>query len=518
MKIKFFNISLGEFKMTNSKSIFAVFAFVVLLVFAACNEKQINEPVHTGAVSGYFVTEDGNPISSATVEVTDADGKLVYSGITAKNGSFTIENIPQDAENSIVSFSKDSRVLQQLRLKTLMNITGISGKRGDVFLEEDYDYDATCFVKVIDRITQQPLENALIQLGTSPNAMMDFRTDSEGMATLKFISNAHYPFLHITKEGYHIWVRRSNSLENTVTYTFELEQELITYKNTLQVRLVTLAYPILFRKIHITGANGFKDSAITFGPDVEWNYQGASGLGVATFTGLDAGIYKVIFDPVAGDYEKAEIEVQVSGDEINFVNLITSIKQNLCSNNVLIVNLRDMKGNTINCGTAHLKSIIGKYYTDEPVAISSDGRVIFTGISKGEDNYEINIDCIDQADKTYKAQIRGVVFDCNETNTVETTLVVDQDFSKNCCDIFFTVQVYNEFKPFMHPVPDQKMRITGPKDFSASVTTTMNGFTFNDLCNGKYTVTWEKDDGTEETQEINLKCGKWDNIIFYVIK
>ena len=505
-------------------SIFAVFAFVVLLVFVACNEKQINEPVHTGAVSGYFVTEDGNPISSATVEVTDAEGKLVYSGITAENGSFTIENIPQDAENSIVSFSKGSRVLQQLRLKTLMNITGISGKRGDVFLEEDYDYDATQMIKVVDKITQQPLENALIQLGTSQNAIMEFRTDSEGMVTLKVIRYCIYPVFKISKDGYinstMVFYRYINEYDNWVAELEPIFEPDGTTNNSINVLLVQtlIGTPIIYRQVNIVGDNGYRDSAITDGDYHQNNY------GRVKFEGLKSGVYKVFFDPIAGDYEKSELEIQLAGNKAEDIFLYAHRKTNLCNNNTLIVNFKDENGNAINSGSVIINTFNEGYYPPEPVKFSN-GKAVFTGISKGEHTFHIReIDC---DDVIYRSSdfIKNVRFDCNETVTKEVTLVVHKVFDENCCDNviqFFLYDATGLTPPHGEPprLPNQKIVITDTKGntrttYSSNLGEFQPGLVyFENVCFGTYTVTLESDeyeamfDEYNINEPIKLRCGE----------
>ena len=517
--------------MQKKKSLLAILSFVVLVFATSCKEdNQINNPtVPTGTVSGYFVTEDGTPISSATVEVTDADGELIYSGITAQDGNFTIENLPQNVENSIVSFSKDSRVLQQLRLKTLMNITGAAGKRGDVFLDEDYDYDATLLVKVIDKITQQPIENALIQLGTSENALMEFRTDSEGNATLKVIQMCFYRLVKVSKDGYIVhhnpWGLRAVWASGDIVYELEaLFEPDNTTSNSINVFLIEYGFggvPLIYRQVNIEGPNGFRDSAITAGmiqyEDSSWG--GAPDYGRAIFTGLKSGVYKVFFEPEAGDYERTEVEVQLLGDKQEYVSLHPHPKPNLCSNNVLIVNFKDKNGNPINCvdGTVGISSITGRYWNSNKATISN-GQAVFTNIPKGEFTFQFTgIDCNMATYKT--VYLKNIRFGCNETVTKNITVSVEQEFDENCCDNTVKVRVYDATgltPPHGEPpgLFNQRVRIVGSNGFTKTVESRLDGSgnprpmaIFENICFGSYKIFVDSDTHTSDTVEVKVRCG-----------
>jgi len=510
--------------MQKKKSLLAILSFVVLVFATSCKEdNQINNPtVPTGTVSGYFVTEDGTPISSATVEVTDADGELIYSGITAQDGNFTIENLPQNVENSIVSFSKDSRVLQQLRLKTLMNITGAAGKRGDVFLDEDYDYDATLLVKVIDKITQQPLENALIQLGTSENALMEFRTDSEGNATLKVIKMCFYRLLIVSKDGYivhhHPWGLRAVMVSGDVVYELEpLFESDNTTNNSINVMLMRYgiaAHPILYRQVNIEGPNGFKDSAVTgdeYGPGVDT-------YGRVIFKGLKSGVYKVFFEPIAGDWDRIETDVQLAGDNVKHITLYAHPKENLCSNNTLIVNFKDENGNAISNGTVTISSVNYGYWNTNLINIS-DGKAVFTSIPKGDHTFRFEkIDC---ESVIYKNSdwIKNIRFDCNETVTKNITVSVEQEFDENCCDNTVKVRVYDATgltPPHGEPpgLFNQRVRIVGSNGFTKTVESRLDGSgnprpmaIFENICFGSYKIFVDSDTHTSDTVEVKVRCG-----------
>ena len=508
----------------------ATIVSVFTLIFAtACKEDQgINTTQQS--IHGCFLAEDGTPISSALVEVTDAEGNIIYSGITENDGSFTIETIPQEAENSIVSFSKEGRILQLIRLETLIKRTE-SNKRGDVFLDEEFDYNATCLVKVIDKATREPIEGAIVQLGTSENAVMEFRTDGEGIAKLKVISYSFYYLFRISKDAYltySIGFGFLTAYTDYRDYPFELEPKFIpdgTTNNSVVVNLgharkdCLSMHPLGYRKIKIEGDNGYKDSAITggFRPTEE-------NLGKVKFTGLKSGIYKVIFEAEAGDYERTEQEFQLAGDETKNIHLIALLKEDLCSNNTLIINFKDENGNAISCGKGN--AYMFSFSLPQTVPISNDGSATITGINKGEHYFCINeVNCEEDLDKTYKYKddIKDIVFDCNQTISVDVILEVKNDYSKNCCDISWAIEFY-VFIPHWgnYPLYNQNFTITGPNGFtySGNTSTSPAGYDggrmillFN-MCNGDYTVTWKKDDGTKEVKEVRLKCGKNNTVSF----
>ena len=164
------------------------------------------------------------------------------------------------------------------------------------------------------------------------------------------------------------------------------------------------------------------------------------------------------------------------------------------------------------------------YYNNTQPISSSNGSATFTGIPKGELSYIIDVDCDVQTEKTYKGEIRNVVFDCNQTNTVDVNLNIDKDYSNSgdCCDMGLAIQFFYwvEYQGY-NPLYNQNFTITGPNGFTYSGNTADSNYggymmQFGDLCNGNYTVTWEKDDGTKEVKEVRLRClDKVNYVIFY---
>ncbi|MCL2040018.1 MAG: carboxypeptidase-like regulatory domain-containing protein [Bacteroidetes bacterium] len=499
---------------TKFKSLLSIVMFFVLMFASACKEEP-NGPTTQDVITGYFLTEDGTPISSAIVELTDAEGNLLYEGITENDGSFTLESIPQETENSIIAFSKEGRILQLTRLETLIErAQSNSDKRGDIFLDEEYDYNRIWLVKVIDKATKEPIENALVQLGkTSENAIMESYTDSEGITMLKVIYGCFYNVLKIIKNDYIVYSHHTIVIHtNSYTIDIELEPKFApdgTTNNSVKVSLATIFtgsvenFPLFHRKVNIVGDDGFKDSAYTGGFDDDQNQQYPN-FGRVVFTGLKSGIYKISFEAEAGDYERVEQEIQLAGNESKNIYLFSNYKKNLCNNNTLIVNFKDENGNIINCGNATLKAFFFGYYNVLP--ISSNGSATFTNISKGEHTFFIDVDCEEETDKTYKGVVRDIVFDCNQTNTIDFTLLLDKDYGGECCDISWNIRVVNK-APYHIPIENQKIKVVGPNGYTYSGITTMEGVRLKDLCNGDYTVTWEKDDGTKEIKDIRLKCG-----------
>ena len=212
-------------------------------------------------------------------------------------------------------------------------------------------------VKVIDKITRDPIANALVQLGTSENAVIEFHTDSEGIVTLKVISNCFYYLFRIIKDDYLTYTHTHGVNKSYLDYLtntnspIELEPKFVpdgTTNNSVLVHLnsthVNGQIPIAHRKINIIGANGFKDSAYTGGFE---NYE--QNLGKVLFTGLTSGIYTLSFEAEAGDYERREQEIQLAGNESKTIELTGHRKPILCSNNILIINFKDENGNMINC-------------------------------------------------------------------------------------------------------------------------------------------------------------------------
>ena len=146
------------------------------------------------------MADENTPIANATLELTDKDGNLIYTGNTNYDGSFTIENTPQNADDFFVSFSKDTRLLQQLRLNTLL--THINKGKGEIFQSEEYEHMASVSFRVINKNTKEPIENALLQLGTSNNAITEFYSDADGIITYKLVPYTYYKIFIISKDNY----------------------------------------------------------------------------------------------------------------------------------------------------------------------------------------------------------------------------------------------------------------------------------------------------------------------------
>ena len=501
----------------------------VLIFATACKEEQVVGPGTQDAIVGYFLTEDGTPISSAIVELTDAEGNLLFEGITENDGSFTIESIPQETENSIIAFSKDGKILQLTRLETLIErAKSNSNKRGDIFLDEEYDYNTTCLVKVIDKITRDPIANALVQLGTSENAVKEFHTNSEGIAILKFISSSHYRIFKISKDDYLIYTGYGFRMfyPNDITDDpFELEPKETSDNTANNTIIVTLQppyiglLPLVYRKVNIMGENDYKDSAITAG-DINDFFN----MGSAKFTGLKSGLYIVSFEAEAGDYERIEQEIQVSGNETKEVRLFTYRKQNLCTNNVLIINFTDENGNVINSGEATIFAynfgMVGEG-TDalarKTVSISN-GKAVFNGFTKGENTYYI--EKVDSEYKIHKGKdlTKNVRFDCGETVVRDVALMVEKEFDTNCCDNNFGIRVYDmtNYPGGGEPPPfsNQKVKIIGANGFTQTVISAIdpNGNPYNtiakfeNICFGTYKIFLDSDTHTSDTLEVKVRC------------
>jgi hypothetical protein len=492
---------------------------MAFVLATSCYEADpVNEgnPELVTSLSGSFLTKDGTPISSAIVNVFDAEGTSVYEVVTDTDGNYTIEYDLQNTVNSAVSFSKDGKLLQLIRLETLINIANTnSAKRGDILLEEEYDSADIYPVKVVDKVTKEPLEGAVITIGGIAGATMESTTNSEGIAKLKLILGGMIT-ITASKEGYlslHYTDYVGDLVESGIIELVPKEVPDGTTNNTLNVYINGLffnshEFPVPFRMVNIVGENGFKDSAMTGGgcaTDTDKNPC------YAIFTGLKSGTYKVIFDPKAGDFDRAELEVFLKGNESKTINLGTRYKEDLCKNNTFILNFKDENGKPIQGGKVSLqKGLINSYYHPQDVPIGANGSVKFTEIPKGEDSYTGVVDCEEETGKKYKFEIRSIVFDCNQTKTADVNLVLTHDFNRDCCDIISTICVFKAVNPdIMPPVLGEKITVTGPNGYYFSGLTDFtesDGVLLRDLCNGKYTITWEKKDGTKEIQEVNMRC------------
>ena len=187
----------------------SLWLLAILLTFFvanACKDEQSPVAPKSDALEGYFYDAEGNALADVTVEVTDANLKVIATAITKPDGSFELTNLPTQTANSIVSFIKDEELLLQVTLNTLVkiaedNATPSKSKKAEIFLGGDYDYDTAFSVIVVDINTQDPIEFATVVLATSKNAALTKTTDNTGTALFEEVVPGMYS-LSISKTGY----------------------------------------------------------------------------------------------------------------------------------------------------------------------------------------------------------------------------------------------------------------------------------------------------------------------------
>lgn len=175
------------------------------LLFVACGEdEQINNPLTSNLV-GKFVASDEQSSEGVLVEGTDATGTVFFSTHTDAEGNFEITKLPADMNGAIITFSSDSKVLQQISLKTFVKLSESNAAKGkkttDVLQGGEYDNLTNLRFIVTDKTTDASIEGALVRLFTSNNAYFTQTTDNEGVAQFDSIVAGRYRIV-ITKQDY----------------------------------------------------------------------------------------------------------------------------------------------------------------------------------------------------------------------------------------------------------------------------------------------------------------------------
>ncbi|MCL2039314.1 MAG: carboxypeptidase-like regulatory domain-containing protein [Bacteroidetes bacterium] len=340
------------------------FCIVVFAFSTACNEEGNVNPESTNAVVGYFISEEGTPISDAIVEATDGDGNLFSSSTTNNLGSFEVTNIPEITENALVSFVKDGTIIKQIKLNTLLGIAKKSGK-ADVFLNEEYDYNAVFAIKVTDDSTLEVIEGAYVCLSTSENAKFEATTDATGYAYLPEIVPGRYS-IYIAHNDYKPYNESLLLLfpegMDTLKFTFPLtlksntdtsggNNDSLGYNDTccnniikiqvLQATNLDSSGAVPFANCKVTLMNVFKKEIIEKNTDYN---------GWVEFTDLCNGHYTINVSE-DGYFMAGEFQHRVSCNDVIEGKIFVFKK---CCDNVIIVHYKDKNGNPINCGKASL--------------------------------------------------------------------------------------------------------------------------------------------------------------------
>ena len=424
------------------------FCIVAFLFATACNDEGNVNPVSTNSVVGYFITDEGTPISDAIVEATDGEGNLFSTSITNDFGGFEVMNVPENTDNALVSFVKDGTIIKQIKLSTLLGIAKKTGK-ADIFLNGEYDYDAVFAVKVIDDETDEPIEDAYVCLSTSDKAKFEATTNAMGYAYLPQIVPGRYS-IHIAHNDYKPLNEAALLLFpegiDTFGFTFRLTLKSETdtsgggnnndsnyydsscCDNTIKVRVLQFtnsdsanAVPFANCKVILTSV--FNKGIIEKTTDNN---------GWVEFTDVCYGHH--IISVLEDGYTGTELHYRVSCGETHSGQIFVSKK---CCDNVLIVNYKDKNGNPINCGTAQLHSS-GFYRTADVV----NGTATFKELCNDRTYYFTTTitGCNTEYNYAYLSlHNTNITFNCKDTiirDVILNEVLNDSACCNNSVDIF----------------------------------------------------------------------------------
>lgn len=481
------------------------FCIIALAFATACNEEGNVSPASTSVV-GYLITEEGTPISNAIVEATDGEGNVFFSSTTNDLGGFEVMNIPDNAENGIVSFVKDGTIIKQLKLNTLINLAKKAGK-ADIFLNEEYDYNAVFAVKVIDNSTSAPIENANVLLTTSDKAMFEAITDATGYAYLPKIVPGRYN-IYIAHNDY-------NTLNESLLLLFPEGMDTLSFPFSLTPKS---------KLDSNTGGNGNNNDSIindtccnnsikikvlrntdttNYGNDIPFanckviitNHYNKYTIEKTTdnngwieVADLCYGRYSIYL--LEDEYE-GELQLALHCSEQLEGQIFAKKKFVKCCDNVVVVLYRDKNGNPINCGTAILKAT---NFTREANIIN--GTATFKEICNDRTYHFVT--GVKNCNVTYYdvslSPNTGIYFGCKDT--VERKVFL-QNEDIPCCNNSIQISltkliIKNGNVVDSAMVEDAEVEIQmwekNTKTFSTEARFINGAYIAEGLCTGKYTI------------------------------
>jgi hypothetical protein len=474
---------------------FSLLSFFIIFAVSCNDEEQPLNVVSNQSVSGYFITDEGTPISNAIVEATDGEGKLFSTSTTNELGSFEVNNIPANTDNAIVSFVKDGAVIKQLKLGTLVKIA----KKGEnVFLGGQYDYEAVFAVKVIDASSEESIENALVQLYTSDKAKFEANTNTDGYAYFPSIVPGRYHF-YITHDDYKSYGESLLLLfpegMDTVSFTFPLTRksntdpkdstntDSICCDNSIRLKVyiktntgTTAPYVGEIRVV-----NSFVSKEIRKTTDAH---------GYVEFTDLCSGrtFIEVVDDEYIGyidqyNYDKNTILLGC-GNYVEASMLVEKKPFTKCCDNVLVIYYQDKNGDVITCDKATITDLKGSNSNYMKSSISGNGAAVFSGLCNDKKHvYRTNVMC---DDKSYESADISVEFNCTDTVVVTQKLKLihaPQDSCNNAVRIILKDTANHKY------IDDASGEIKGgPNNVTIPLTFARGIVDIKDLCTGRYTI------------------------------
>ena len=500
--------------------IITTLSFFILIFAASCNEEGTTTPTTAHSVAGYFITDEGTPISNAIVEATDGEGKLFSTSTTNEAGNFEVSNIPENTENSIVSFVKDGTIIKQLKLNTLIKMSSKSNKT-DILLGGEYDYDAVFAVKVVDKGTSEPIENAYVRLFTSDKAKFEAITDATGYAYLPQIVPGRYS-IYIEHKDYmphsDAWLLVFPEGTDTLPYTIPLtpkdslntgtgggKDTNICCNNTINVTVVYAETKLPFANCEVQFLSGYNGTLTT---------KKTNANGIAIFEEVCTGRYSIYVND--NGYTASEGGIVICDANVNI--LLPVIKQRdtineKCCDNTLIIHYKDKNGNPINCGYGELIETNGTGY--KVVAPISNGKAIFdSSLCNGGHSFTTTIK---GCEVTYSTASLYVGFTCKET--LERTITLQEVPETPCCRNSISIELLDSMSGGKTIIDNAEVEIqqweNGRKTFSQKARFVNGAYIAEGLCTGKYAIRIVTPDGYVKEYTFEVICDDHIKRTFY---